>query len=141
MVDVFSRPERSRIMSLIRSKNTKLEQHFLQLLSSVIYPQGLRYRKHYAGLPGKPDIVFVSKKIAVFIDGDFWHGYKFRVQKQRLPRRYWLNKIESNISRDRKINRTLQKMGWRVIRIWEHQIKKAPLREVASIVKIIRSSK
>ena len=94
MTDVFSKNERSRIMSLIRSKNTKPELLFFKLLSSTLYPQGFRYRKHYNKLPGNPDIVFIKRKIAIFIDGDFWHGYKFKVQKQRLPETYWIDKIK-----------------------------------------------
>ena len=123
MTDIFSTSERSRIMGLIRSKNTKVEKDFLKLVSSALYPKGIRYRKHYAKLLGRPDIVFVSRKVAIFIDGDFWHGYKFKTQKQRLPKKYWVKKIENNIMRDRKVNRELKKSGWRVLRFWEHSIK------------------
>lgn len=124
-------------MSKIRSKDTKLEKDFLKLVSYVLYPRGMRYRKHYAKLLGKPDIVFVSKKVAVFIDGDFWHGYKFTAQKQRLPKKYWIKKIESNIARDRKINRELKKAGWTVVRVWEHEIKKDATKAVLKIEKAL----
>lgn len=135
MADVFSKSERSRIMGLIKSKDTKVEKDFRKLISSTFYPKGIRYRKHYAKLPGKPDIAFVKNRIAVFIDGDFWHGYKFKAQKQRLPRKYWVKKIENNIYRDRKVGRELRRMGWRVLRIWEHEIKLKPEKAIEKIAK------
>lgn len=128
-------------MSKIRSKDTKLEKYFLKLISSALYPRGVRYRKYYAKLLGKPDIVFVNKKVAVFIDGDFWHGYKFTAQKQRLPKKYWIKKIENNIARDRKINRELKKIGWKVVRIWEHEIKKDSAKAVSKIEKALTIKK
>lgn len=137
MADVFLKSERSRIMSLIRSKNTRIEKDFCKLLSSALYKKGIRYRKHYKKLPGKPDIAFVGKKIAVFIDGDFWHGYKFKIQKQRLPRKYWVKKIENNISRDRQVDRELRRMDWQVLRVWEHEIKLKPERTIRKIAKMI----
>lgn len=137
-MDVFSKKKRSEIMSKIRSKDTKLEKDFLKLISSALYPKGMRYRKHYAKLPGKPDVAFVNKKVAVFIDGDFWHGYKFTAQKQRLPKKYWIKKIENNIARDRKINRELKKAGWKVVRIWEHEIKKDAAKAVLKIEKALQ---
>ena len=120
-------------MSLIRSKNTKLETDFFKLVSSALYPKGIRYRKHYDKVPGKPDLAFISKKIAVFIDGDFWHGYKFKNRKERLPKKYWINKIETNIARDRRINRELKNLGWRVVRIWEHDVKNDPFSAIQKI--------
>lgn len=127
-------------MSKIRSKDTKLEKYFLKLISSALYPRGMRYRKHYAKLLGKPDIVFVSKKVAIFIDGDFWHGYKFAAQKQRLPKKYWIKKIGNNIARDLKINRELKKAGWTVVRIWEHEIKKDAAKAVSRVEKALQKN-
>ena len=120
-------------MSRIRATNTGLERSFLRLLSKEIYPRGYRYRKHYKKLSGKPDIVFVKQKIAVFLDGDFWHGHNFKVQKNRLPKKYWLKKIERNIERDLEINKKLRKEGWRVLRFWEHEIKQRPEKVVMKI--------
>jgi len=141
MSDIFSKSERSRIMGLIKSKDTKIEKDFCSVLSSVFYPIGIRYRKHYSKLPGKPDIAFVKNRIAVFIDGDFWHGYKFKIQKQRLPRRYWVKKIENNINHDREVNLKLRRMGWRILRIWEHEIKLKPEKAIEKIVKMITKNK
>lgn len=137
MADVLSKSERSRIMGLIRSEDTKVEKEFRKLISSVLYPKGIRYRKHYSKLPGKPDIAFVKNKIAVFIDGDFWHGYKFKIQKQRLPKKYWVKKIENNIVRDRKVDHELRRTGWHVLRIWEHEVKLRPKKVIEKIVKMM----
>jgi len=113
-------------MSRIRSRNTLLEILFFKKLSSVTYKLGYRYRKHYKKLPGSPDIVFVGKKLAIFIDGDFWHGYNFLKLKKVPPGGYWRKKIISNIERDKRINRELRKAGWKVLRFWEHELEKKP---------------
>ena len=126
MVDVFSKAKRSEVMSLIRSTNTKPEIAFRKLISSTLYPKGYRYRLHYKKLPGKPDMVFVEKKVAVFVDGSFWHGHRLKKGQTNLSRRYWLPKIKRNMERDKLVNRRLRKMGWKVVRVWEHEIRKNP---------------
>lgn len=133
MADIFSKEKRSEIMSLIKSKNTKPELALRKIVSSKFYPQGYRYKIHYRKAKGTPDIAFVSKKIAVFVDGDFWHGYKFSKRKHKLSKEYWLPKIKTNMKRDRKVNRELKKQGWKVVRFWEHQVKKDPEFVVRSI--------
>lgn len=135
MADVFSKKKRSEIMSKIRSKNTKLETSFCKLVSKKLYPQGYRYRRNYRKLPGCPDIVFLKHKIAVFIDGDFWHGYKFNGAKSRLPKKYWISKIAGNVARDKKMTKKLKKRGWQVLRIWEHEIKNKPEFAIGKIEK------
>lgn len=128
-------------MSLIKSRDTKLETDFLKLLSSEIYPRGYRYRKHYSRIPGKPDIVFIKEKVAVFLDGDFWHGYNFNKLKKRLPKKYWLGKIERNITRDKKTNIVLKKLGWKVVRFWEHDLQKRPESATLKIKRILGLNK
>lgn len=113
---------RSRIMSSIRSKNTKPEI----LFGSMMHRAGLRYRKHAKDLPGKPDFVFRPVKVAVFIDGDFWHGYKLREWEHKLSQGYWREKIKRNVERDRLKRAALRREGWKVIRIWDHQLKEQP---------------
>lgn len=113
-------------MARIKSKNTKPEIALRRLLSAEFYPLGCRYRIHYKGAPGSPDVAFVSRKIAVFVDGAFWHGYKFSSRKSKLPKDYWLPKIEANIRRDKRVNRQLRSLGWTVIRFWEHDVLKKP---------------
>lgn len=118
MADCFTKEKRSEVMSKIRSKNTKAEI----LVFKELRKRGIYFQKHYYRAPGKPDIALPRKKKAVFIDGDFWHGYNFKKQKERLPKKYWLDKIESNIKRDRKNRAKLRKDGWEVLRVWEHEV-------------------
>lgn len=118
-------------MSRIRSKNTSLEIEFRKLL----WKNGLgRYRIHY-NLPGKPDIVYVSKKIVIFLDGDFWHGYNWKKLGKVPPKKYWQKKIQKNIDRAKKYNKMLKKDGWKVIRIWEHEVKKNPEKCIKKLLK------
>jgi len=120
MADKFSKKVRSRIMSSIKSENTGIEKLvFKELKRKKIY-----FQKHYRKILGTPDISLPSKKKAVFIDGDFWHGYNFKKLKRRLPKNIWLAKIERNIRRDKEYRQKLRKRGWRVLRVWEHQIEK-----------------
>lgn len=136
MVDVFSKRKRSEIMSKIRSKDTKLEKDFLKILSREIYPLGYRYRKHYKKIPGSPDIVFPKYKVAIFIDGDFWHGWKYEERKKKLPE-FWRKKIERNMERDLRNMKDLKRMGWKTSRIWEHDIKKNPDKIIVKILKLL----
>ena len=119
MADVFSRKKRSWIMSRIRSKNTSIDIMIRDMLSDarlkfVMYPD----------LYGKPDFQ-VEKRVLVFCDGDFWHGYRY-AEKKRPAKKYWREKIEGNMRRDRKVSRKLRRDGWSVLRIWEHDIKRKP---------------
>ncbi len=119
MPDKFSKEARSKIMSKIKS-TTKLEIYFRKEL----YKQGLKgYRINYK-LPGKPDIVYPKQKLAVFIDGDFWHGFNWKVKGKIPPKGYWQKKIQKNIDRDKKIVAELESKGWKVIRLWEHEVNK-----------------
>jgi len=77
---------------------------------------------HYDRVAGKPDIALPSKRKAVFINGDFWHGYRFRTWMHRIPKKYWRKKIQSNIDRDRNNYRGLRRKGWKVLVVWGHQI-------------------
>ena len=115
---------RSRIMSRIRGIDTTPEKYFRKKLWRL----GYRYRKNYSKLPGKPDIVFVKKKVVIFIDGEFWHGFEWDTKKPRIlsNRDYWINKIERNIERDKRISITLEQQGWQVLRFWSRDIKNDP---------------
>ena len=133
-------PLASEIKKKNRSRDTKAEM----LLRRALWKQGLRYRLHDATLPGKPDIIFAKARVVIFCDGDFWHGRNWRSRKAKLARganaRYWLAKIESNIRRDRKSNRELQRLGWIVLRFWETDILQDLQTVVDSAVKALRSS-
>jgi DNA mismatch endonuclease, patch repair protein len=105
-------------MASIRSKNTKPEK----VLGSLLFNEGLRFRKHASDIPGKPDIVFRSIKMAIFVNGDFWHGWRFPVWKKKLKKGYWSDKIRKNRERDQKNYKFLRNQGWKVITVWEHQL-------------------
>lgn len=137
MPDVFSKKKRSEVMSLIRSTNTKPELSFRKLVSSALYPLGFRYRLQYKKLPGKPDVVFVARKVAVFVDGSFWHGHRLR-SGQALSRKYWLPKIKKNMRRDKEVNRQLKKMGWTVMRFWEHELRRNPKKVLNVIISALK---
>ena len=119
MADVFSKKKRSWIMSRIRSKNTSIDRRMREMLSEA----GARFEM-YPDLFGSPDFQ-VGKRVLVFCDGDFWHGYRY-AEKKRPAKKYWREKIEGNMRRDRKVSRKLRRDGWSVLRIWEHDIKKKP---------------
>ena len=117
MADKFSSEVRSKIMSRIRSKNTKPEKILMKELS------GLRLR-YQPNIQGKPDFGLKSKKIAIFIDGCFWHKCKKCFKTPKSNKKYWIPKLDRNVKRAKQLNRNLRKEGYLVIRIWEHQINK-----------------
>ena len=133
MADCFTKEKRSEIMSNIRSKNTKAEI----LVFRELRRRGVYFQKHYKKVKGNPDIALPKKKKAVFIDGDFWHGYNFNKQKNRLPKKYWRAKIEGNIERDRKNKTKLKKEGWQTLRVWEHEVFKKFDKTVDKIIKFL----
>ncbi len=136
-MDVFTKKKRSEIMSKIRSENTKVERLvFHELRRRRIY-----FQKHYRGAKGKPDVALPKKKKAIFIDGDFWHGRNFSRQRKRLPKKYWLAKIENNIKKDRKNRATLRRRGWKVLRIWEKEAIKNPEKEIKKITDFLLENK
>ena len=117
MPDNLTREQRRRCMSRVRNRDTDIERR----LRSAVHKRGFRFRKHVRELPGTPDLVFASSRLAVFIDGDFWHGYRFPAWKETVPT-FWQVKIEKNRARDRSNFRKLRRSGWRVIRFWQHEI-------------------
>ena len=118
-----------KIMSSIKSKDTAPEM----LLRKSLWKMKLRYRKNYKELTGKPDIVFLKAKIAIFCDGDFWHGHNWALrglnsldEELKQYSEFWQEKIKYNVARDIKNNELLKNEGWLVIRFWESEIKKDP---------------
>lgn len=116
--DFLSPEVRSAVMARIRGKDTGPERTIIALLKA----RGHQFESHAKDLPGRPDIVFRQWRIAVFIDGDFWHGWRFPLWRDKLSEE-WERKIELNRLRDARNHRRLRARGWRVIRLWEHQIK------------------
>lgn len=122
MNDLMKREKRSKIMRAIKSKNTSVEV----LLAKKLWHRGYRYRKNDKTIFGTPDLVFKKYKIAIFVDGEFFHGYNWETKKQKLQdnRDYWISKIERNMTRDEKVNEYLTSTGWKVLRFWGMDIKK-----------------
>lgn len=118
MVDNLNPAQRSYCMSRVKGKDTNLER----IVRSELYRKGLRFRKNLKMLPGKPDIVFLKEKMTIFLDGDFWHGYRFPQWENSL-KPFWRNKISETRRRDKKNFQKLRRNGWIVIRIWEHEVK------------------
>ena len=134
-MDVFTKKKRSEIMSKIRSKNTKAEL----LVFRELRKRKINFQKHYKKISGSPDVALPRKKIAIFIDGDFWHGRNFKRNKNRLPKKYWRKKIETNVARDRKNKAKLKKQGWKVLRVWEKQIIKSKQQALEKIIYFLQN--
>jgi len=120
MTDIYSKNKRSRIMSKISGKETKYEI----LVRKLLFEKGFRYRKNDKRLPGRPDIVLPKYKTIIFIHGCFWHGHHCKAAK--LPetnKEFWENKINSNIERDKNNQLVLRKLGWKIIIIWQCELK------------------
>ena len=114
--------KRSYNMSRIKSKDTSIEV----TLRKALWHAGIRYRKNYPGLPGTPDIAITKHKIAIFCDGEFWHGKDWETKKDKFNtnREFWINKIERNIDRDNEVDRKIRGNGWTVVRFWGNEIEK-----------------
>ncbi len=126
MADVLTPTQRRKNMQHIKSRDTKIEV----ILRKALWNKGYRYRKNYDKLPGHPDIVITKYKIAIFCDGEFFHGKDWEVLKPRLEKsnnsKFWISKISRNRERDNEINKKLLFEGWIVIRFWGTDIKKHP---------------
>ena len=109
-------------MSRVKNKDSAIEL----ALRKELWSRGIRYRKNVTSVFGKPDIVFIGKKIAVFCDSEFWHGYDWENRKSdiKLHQEFWIPKIERTIQRDREVTERLQSEGWIVLRFWGKEIKK-----------------
>lgn len=124
MSDNLTKAQRRKNMQNIRSKDTKIEL----LLRKKLWNEGIRYRKNYTLLPGKPDIVITKYRIAIFCDSEFFHGKDWEILRHRLLKgdngEYWENKIKRNTEHDMMVNRELELMGWTVLRFWGTEIKR-----------------
>lgn len=135
MPDNLTPDQRRYCMSRVKSKDTRLELR----VRSALHSRGLRFRKHVSDLPGKPDVVFARARVAVFIDGDFWHGYKFDSWQHKMSK-LWREKISRNRARDIKYREELRKMGWNVLRVWQHEVETDLDSTIARIVVAVRGS-
>ncbi len=133
-MDNHTTEQRKKNMQAIKSKDSKIEL----ILRKALWAKGYRYRKNYKKLEGKPDIVFIGKKLVIFCDSEFWHGKDYHTCVDRISTNesYWKKKIKRNIERDIEVNNILQEQGWRVIRFWETQI----IKETDSCIKLIEQA-
>mgnify|MGYP000009444917 FL=1 len=121
-MDTHTAEQRHKNMQAIKCKDTKIEI----LLRKELWSRGVRYRKNSKDVFGKPDIVFKQKKVAVFCDSEFWHGYNWEIKRDEIKshRDFWIPKIEHNIKRDNEVNAALEASGWKVLRFWGDEINK-----------------
>ena len=121
-VDNHTPEQRRRNMQAIKSKDTSIEM----MLRKELWSRGLRYQKNVSSLPGKPDIVFKGRRVAIFCDSEFWHGYDWDNRKEAIStrREYWIPKIERNMERDREVDALLESSGYLVMRFWGKEIQK-----------------
>jgi DNA mismatch endonuclease (patch repair protein) len=135
----YTTPQRSKLMSKIKAKDTKPEIK----LRKELWKLGFRYRKHLKSFPGSPDIVMKKYKIVIFIDGEFWHGHNWEDKKMKIKsnREFWIPKIERNMQRDQENNLKIEKLGYKVLRFWEQTIKKDLAGCITTIIKEVEQNK
>ena len=134
MADVLTKKQRSYNMARIKSKNTGPELVLRKLLAKN---KVRGYRLHYK-IVGKPDLVFPKKQLAIFIDGCFWHKCPDCFIKPSSRTEFWKEKIKNNIKRDKKVNKLLAKNDWKILRIWEHELRKNPDKACLKIIKRLK---
>lgn len=120
LLDRLTKEQRRKNMQAVKNKDSKIEK----ILRRALWKKGIRYRKNYSKLIGKPDIVLTKYRIAIFVDSEFWHGYDWEKKKYEIKtnKDFWINKIESNINRDIFVTNQLRNDGWIVLRFWGNEI-------------------
>jgi len=133
-MDTVSKQKRSEIMSYVKSKDSKIET----LFRKELWKSGFRYRKNSGKYFGKPDIVLPKYKTTIFVDSCFWHGCKKHCRIPATNKKYWLNKIERNKERDKEVNKFYKKTGWKIVRIWEHELLEVSDKCISKIVVFLK---
>lgn len=133
--DKITTEKRSSVMSKIRSRGTKFEDDFIRALKSKTR---LKFETNVQAIRGKPDIVFQRKRVCVFLDSNFWHGWQYPRWKHLLKNDFWRGKIENNRRRDRNTTEYLRRKGWKVVRIWEHSIKSCSIKQINKVIDLLR---
>ena len=136
MADKVSPEVRTRTMRAVKSNDSKMEIKF----RSALWRCGLRFYKNVKSLPGKPDIVFPKKKVVIFLDSCFWHGCPQHLRMPKSNLDYWQPKIERNKKRDGEINSYYSENNWRILRIWEHELKTNFDNKVSEVALTVRKS-
>lgn len=135
----------SRIMAAVHSRGTGPEIQLRKALRVL----GRRFRSHPSNVPGHPDFVFPRERVAVFVDGDFWHGHQWRLRglsslasqfSRSKNRNYWTRKITRNVERDKQTNRELRRLGWQVVRLWESDLKKNLEKCVSRVQRVVEKA-
>lgn len=136
-MDKHTPEQRHKNMQAVKNKDSKIEL----LLRKELWSRGIRYRKNSTKIFGKPDIVFIGKKIAVFCDSEFWHGYNWEERKGdfKSHQEFWIPKIERNMERDKEVTAKLESEGWIVLRFWGNEIKKNTAQCADIIEKVVNS--
>jgi len=137
MADTITKEKRSQIMATVRSKGNKATE--LRLVS-ILRAHGITGWRRHQSVRGCPDFVFRRERVAIFVDGCFWHGCKSHCRVPRTNRAYWKKKIDGNMLRDQTTNQTMRRSGWKVLRIWEHSLG-THLQIVEQIVSILAKSR
>ena len=137
-MDKHTPEQRRKNMQAVKNKDSQIEQ----LLRKELWSRGIRYRKNVNRIYGKPDIVFIGKKVAVFCDSEFWHGYNWEERKKdfKSHQEFWIPKIERNMERDAEVTTKLESEGWTVIRFWGNEIKKNTAQCADIIEKAVHST-
>ena len=137
-MDKHTPEQRRKNMQAVKNKDSQIEL----LLRQELWSRGLRYRKNVNRIYGKPDIVFIGKKVAVFCDSEFWHGYNWEERKKdfKSHQEFWIPKIERNMERDAEVTTKLESEGWTVIRFWGNEIKKNTAQCADIIEKAVHST-
>ena len=137
-MDKHTPEQRRKNMQAVKNKDSQIEL----LLRQELWARGLRYRKNVNRIYGKPDIVFIGKKIAVFCDSEFWHGYNWEERKKdfKSHQEFWIPKIERNMERDAEVTAKLESEGWTVLRFWGNEIKKNTAQCADIIEKAVHST-
>ena len=137
-MDKHTPEQRRKNMQAVKNKDSQIEL----LLRQELWSRGLRYRKNVNRIYGKPDIVFIGKKVAVFCDSEFWHGYDWEERKKdfKSHQEFWIPKIERNMERDAEVTAKLESEGWTVLRFWGNEIKKNTAQCADIIEKAVHST-
>lgn len=134
-MDKLTSEQRRKCMQASKNKGTKPEV----LLGKALWSLGLRYRKNDKNIFGKPDFSFKKYKVAVFVDGEFWHGKDWEIRRADIKsnQEFWITKIERNIERDREVAEILLKSGWKILRFWGKDVMKDPLIKALEVKRVI----
>ena len=137
-MDKHTPEQRRKNMQAVKNKDSQIEL----LLRQELWSRGLRYRKNVNRIYGKPDIVFIGKRVAIFCDSEFWHGYNWEERKKdfKSHQEFWIPKIERNMERDAEVTAKLESEGWTVIRFWGNEIKKNTAQCADIIEKAVHST-